>query len=329
MGISINNFLSNPDMIRFCMIFPGQGSQSVGMLSELSKRYPEVQETFWESSNILGYDLWKTTQKRIVGKLEKTSIVQPAILSSSIAILRVWKKIGGGMPGIMAGHSLGEYSALVSSEVIDFKTAVRLVELRGKLMEESVRYTNGEMYAVIGLNVRKVSRLCEEISKSYTKTVSIASFNSDRQVVVSGQTECVRKVADLCKKYGAKLVQKLSIGVPSHCALMKPAARKFKKIIEKVGFKIPKIAVVNNVDATIEYSPNKIKESLIKQMYSPVKWKKTIDLISEKGYICFLEIGPGSVLTKLNRRILGKRCDSFAVNDIDSIRSSLIKIKGG
>ncbi|ADD79930.1 ACP S-malonyltransferase [Candidatus Riesia pediculicola] len=328
MGIGIGNFLDERNSIRFSMIFPGQGSQSVGMLSELSREHSEVQRTFSESSDILGYDLWRIVQKDSEEKLKKTSITQPAILSASISILRVWKKIGGRMPGIMAGHSLGEYSALVGSEVINFETAVRLVELRGKLMEESVQNKIGEMYAIIGLDESVVSSLCRDISRDCAEIVSISSFNSDRQVVISGQIKSIRKVVDLCKKLGANLVRKLPVSVPSHCMLMKPAAKKLKKFIEKIHFKTPKIEVINNVNAKIEHSSNKIKESLIKQMYSPVKWTKVIDLISRKGYIYFLEIGPGSVLTKLNRRIFG-RSSSFEVNDLESMRIALIKVNGG
>ncbi|MGL5400381.1 MAG: ACP S-malonyltransferase, partial [Plesiomonas shigelloides] len=233
-------------MTTFAMVFPGQGSQSVGMLADLAQQFPIVEQTFAEASAVLGYDLWALVQQGPAEELNKTWQTQPALLTASVAIWRVWQEKNGAMPVVMAGHSLGEYSALVCAGVMDFKDAVRLVELRGKLMQEAVPEGTGAMAAIIGLDNDSIAKACAESAEG--QVVAPVNFNSPGQVVIAGNKEAVERAGAACKAAGAKRALPLPVSVPSHCALMKPAADKLAVALQEITFNAPCIPVINNVD---------------------------------------------------------------------------------
>ncbi|MGP1945203.1 MAG: ACP S-malonyltransferase [Arsenophonus sp. ET-KM2-MAG3] len=311
-------------MSNFAMIFPGQGSQFLGMLAGLAKEFKVVEETFAKSSDILEYDLWDLVQNGPEEELNKTWKTQPALLSASVAIFQVWQEKKGKIPKLMAGHSLGEYSALVCANVIDFKSAIKLVELRGKLMQESVQIGVGAMYAIIGLDDQLVLALCQQASQN--QIVSVVNFNSPKQVVIAGEKNAIKRTLKLCKAAGAKYTLPLPISVPSHCALMQPAAKKLSQILEKIVFNKPNISVINNVDVKIEHSVDNIRCALVRQLYNPVRWTETIKFITEQGITRLLEIGPGKVLTNLTKRIVNT-IDSTAINNTASLNTALTIIK--
>ncbi|WP_337239270.1 ACP S-malonyltransferase [Proteus faecis] len=307
-------------MTDFAMVFPGQGSQSIGMLAELAEQYSIVTETFAQASDVLGYSLWDLVQNGPEEELNKTWKTQPALLAASVAIWRVWQEKQGKMPQMMAGHSLGEYSALVCAGVIDFVAAIKLVELRGQLMQEAVPAGTGAMYAIIGLDNDAIAKACEEAAQG--QVVSPVNFNSPGQVVIAGNKEAVERAGVLCKEAGAKRALPLAVSVPSHCALMKPAADKLAVALQEIEFKQPKIQVVNNVDVIAQTDANAIRDALVRQLYNPVRWTETVELIAEKGITQLLEIGPGKVLTGLTKRI-SKEMNAAAVNDIASLDVAL------
>ncbi|WP_109419016.1 ACP S-malonyltransferase [Proteus terrae] len=307
-------------MTDFAMVFPGQGSQAVGMLAELAEQYPIVTETFAQASDVLGYSLWDLVQNGPEEELNKTWKTQPALLAASVAIWRVWQEKQGKMPQMMAGHSLGEYSALVCAGVIDFAAAIKLVELRGQLMQEAVPAGTGAMYAIIGLDNDAIAKACEEAAQG--QVVSPVNFNSPGQVVIAGNKEAVERAGVLCKEAGAKRALPLAVSVPSHCALMKPAADKLAVALQEIEFKQPEIQVVNNVDVVAQTDANAIRDALVRQLYNPVRWTETVELIAEKGITQLLEIGPGKVLTGLTKRI-SKEMNAAAVNDIASLDVAL------
>lgn len=307
-------------MTDFAMVFPGQGSQAVGMLAELAEQYPIVIETFAQASDVLGYSLWDLVQNGPEEELNKTWKTQPALLAASVAIWRVWQEKQGKMPQMMAGHSLGEYSALVCAGVIDFAAAIKLVELRGQLMQEAVPAGTGAMYAIIGLDNDAIAKACEEAAQG--QVVSPVNFNSPGQVVIAGNKEAVERAGVLCKEAGAKRALPLAVSVPSHCALMKPAADELAVALQEIEFKQPEIQVVNNVDVIAQTDANAIREALVRQLYNPVRWTETVELIAEKGITQLLEIGPGKVLTGLTKRI-SKEMNAAAVNDIASLDVAL------
>ncbi|MGK4446477.1 ACP S-malonyltransferase [Yersinia enterocolitica] len=307
-------------MSKFAMVFPGQGSQSLGMLADLAAQFPIVEETFSEASSVLGYDLWQLVQQGPAEELNKTWQTQPALLTASVAIWRVWQHQGGKLPTMMAGHSLGEYSALVCAGVLDFKQAVRLVELRGKLMQEAVPEGTGAMYAIIGLDNESIAKACEE--SALGQVVSPVNFNSPGQVVIAGNKEAVERAGAACKALGAKRALQLPVSVPSHCALMKPAADKLAVALEEIEFQAPLFPVVNNVDVKTEVSPEAIRSALVRQLYNPVRWTESVEFMAAEGVELLLEVGPGKVLTGLTKRIV----DTLAaapVNDVATLTSAL------
>ncbi|MGP1958726.1 MAG: ACP S-malonyltransferase [Arsenophonus sp. NC-CH8-MAG3] len=308
-------------MSNFAMIFPGQGSQSLGMLANLAKEFTVVEETFAESSNVLEYDLWNLIQNGSEEELNKTWKTQPALLSASVAIFRVWKKKKGKMPKLMAGHSLGEYSALVCADVIDFKSAVKLVELRGRLMQESVPIGMGAMYVIIGLDNESILLSCQQATQG--QVVSAVNFNSPGQVVIAGEKSAVKRAAALCRAAGAKRTLPLAVSVPSHCALMQPTAKRLAEALEAIAFNKPNIAIVNNVDVKIENSVESIRHALVRQLYNPVRWVETIEFMAEHGIVQLLEIGPGKILTGLTKHIVST-INSVAINDTASLNAAFI-----
>ncbi|HHF2855965.1 ACP S-malonyltransferase [Vibrio diabolicus] len=303
-------------MSKFAIVFPGQGSQAVGMLAELGEQYDVVKQTFAEASDALGYDLWALVQNGPAEDLNETFRTQPALLASSVAIWRVWQELGLEQPANLAGHSLGEYSALVCAGVIDFKEAIKLVELRGKLMQEAVPAGTGAMYAIIGLADDAIAKACEDAAQG--EVVSPVNFNSPGQVVIAGSKDAVERAGALCKEAGAKRALPLPVSVPSHCALMKPAAEKLALALESIEFNSPQLPVINNVDVVAETDPAKIKDALVRQLHSPVRWTETVELMHEQGVEQLLELGPGKVLTGLTKRIV-KTLTAAAVNDVASL----------
>ncbi|MGR5177013.1 ACP S-malonyltransferase [Vibrio parahaemolyticus] len=306
-------------MSNFAIVFPGQGSQTVGMLAELGEQFDVVKATFAEASEALGYDLWALVQEGPAEDLNQTHRTQPALLASSVAIWRVWQEQGLAQPALLAGHSLGEYSALVCAGVIDFKEAIKLVQLRGQLMQEAVPAGVGAMYAIIGLDDASIAKACEQAAQG--EVVSPVNFNSPGQVVIAGNKAAVERAGALCKEAGAKRALPLPVSVPSHCALMKPAADKLAQALESIEFNTPAISVINNVDVAAETDPAKIKNALVRQLYSPVRWTEGVEKMSEQGVEKLLELGPGKVLTGLTKRIV-KTLSAAAVNDVASLEAA-------
>lgn len=306
-------------MKKFSMVFPGQGSQSVGMLAELATEYPIVIETFKQASDILGYDLWQLVQQGPAEELNKTWQTQPALLAASVAIYRVWQeKYPHLKPEVMAGHSLGEYSALVCSGALDFQDAIKLVELRGKLMQQAVPEGTGAMYAIIGLDNEAIINACKQAEEG--EVVSAVNFNSPGQVVIAGAKAAVERAAALCKEAGAKRALPLAVSVPSHCALMKPAADQLSVTLETIAVNEPTVAVINNVDVATESDATTIRSALIRQLYSPVRWTETVEKMAQDGVQVLVEIGPGKVLNGLTKRIVGD-LQAMSVNDLASLNS--------
>jgi len=307
-------------MTKIAVVFPGQGSQALGMLSDLAAAHPVVEATFAEASSALGYDLWQLVQQGPVEELNKTWQTQPALLAASVAIWRVWQQEKGAEPALMAGHSLGEYSALVCAGVLDFKQAISLVELRGKLMQEAVPEGTGAMYAIIGLDNEAIAKACEESAQG--QVVSPVNFNSPGQVVIAGNKEAVERAGVACKAAGAKRALPLPVSVPSHCALMKPAADKMAVALDQVTFSQPQYPVVNNVDVKVETQAEAIRSALIRQLYNPVRWTESVEYIAQQGVEQLIEVGPGKVLTGLTKRIVDT-LTAAAVNDTASLTAAL------
>lgn len=304
-------------MKKFAMVFPGQGSQAVGMLAELAEQFPVVTETFKQASDVLGYDLWALTQQGPAEELNKTWQTQPALLAASVAIYRVWQQQYPALkPEVMAGHSLGEYSALVCAGAMDFQDAIKLVELRGKLMQQAVPEGTGAMYAIIGLDNESIIKACKEAEQG--EVVSAVNFNSPGQVVIAGAKAAVERAAVACKEAGAKRALPLAVSVPSHCALMKPAADQLAVSLESIAVKTPETAVINNVDVKTENEADAIRNALVRQLYSPVRWTETVEKMATNGIEVLVEIGPGKVLTGLTSRIV-KELATGAVNDVKSL----------
>ena len=306
-------------MKKFAMVFPGQGSQTVGMLAELAGNYPIVQETFKQASEVLGYDLWQLVQEGPAEELNKTWQTQPALLTASVAVYRVWQqKYPALKPEVMAGHSLGEYSALVCAGVLDFQDAVKLVELRGKLMQQAVPEGTGAMYAIIGLDNDAMINACKQAEQG--EVVSAVNFNSPGQVVIAGAKAAVERAAALCKEAGAKRALPLAVSVPSHCALMKPAADQLSVSLESITLKEAGVSVLNNVDVKNEIEADAIRNALVRQLYSPVRWTETVEKMAQNGVEVLVEIGPGKVLNGLTKRIVDS-LQAVSVNDVKSLDS--------
>lgn len=306
-------------MKKFAMVFPGQGSQTVGMLAELAGDYPIVQETFKQASEVLGYDLWQLVQEGPAEELNKTWQTQPALLTASVAVYRVWQqKYPALKPEVMAGHSLGEYSALVCAGVLDFQDAVKLVELRGKLMQQAVPEGTGAMYAIIGLDNDAIINACKQAEQG--EVVSAVNFNSPGQVVIAGAKAAVERAAALCKEAGAKRALPLAVSVPSHCALMKPAADQLSVSLESITLKEASVSVLNNVDVKNEMEADAIRNALVRQLYSPVRWTETVEKMAQNGVEVLVEVGPGKVLNGLTKRIVDS-LQAVSVNDVKSLDS--------
>ncbi|WP_371192986.1 ACP S-malonyltransferase [Glaciecola sp. SC05] len=290
-------------MSKLACVFPGQGSQSVGMLAELANHSGLVKDTFSEASDALGYDLWDLTQNDTNNTLHQTEVTQPALLTASYAAWRVLLAEGSISVDYLAGHSLGEYSALVAAKVLSLSDAVKLVEARGQYMQSAVPEGTGAMYAIIGLDDEIVVQICKQVSTDTNMVVSPVNFNSPGQIVIAGNEEAADIAGAACKEAGAKRALPLAVSVPSHCALMKPAAEQLADLLSSMRFSQPQYAVVNNTDVRIETSADSIKKALVKQLYSPVRWTESIEYLVKQGVSRIIEVGPGKVLTGLNKRI--------------------------
>ncbi|WP_312934017.1 ACP S-malonyltransferase [Pseudomonas sp.] len=281
-------------------VFPGQGSQSLGMLAELGAEQPSIIETFKEASAALGYDLWALIQEGPEEQLAQTDKTQPAILTASVALWRLWEQQGGARPAFVSGHSLGEYSALVVAGSLSLADAVRLVRRRGELMQEAVPAGQGGMAAILGLDDAKVIELCAQAAEA--QVVSAVNFNSPGQVVIAGDKAAVDRAIELCKAAGAKRALPLAVSVPSHCALMKPAAERFAEAINSIDWKAPAIPVVQNVSAGVAADLDTLKQNLLAQLYQPVRWVECVQTLAAQGAVNLVECGPGKVLAGLNKR---------------------------
>lgn len=281
-------------------VFPGQGSQSVGMLAELAQQQPLIQHTFSEASDALGYDLWALTQQGPEESLNQTDKTQPAILTASIALWRLWQAEAAVQPAFVAGHSLGEYSALVAAGSLSLADAVRLVERRGQLMQQAVPAGQGGMAAILGLEDADVLAACAEAEQG--EVVSAVNFNAPGQVVIAGSANAVARAIEACKARGAKRAMALPVSVPSHCALMRPAAEQFAASIESLNWQMPSMALVQNVSAAVAIDLEGLKRDLLAQLYSPVRWVETIQCLAQQGVTELVECGPGKVLSGLNKR---------------------------
>lgn len=286
----------------FAFIFPGQGSQSLKMLDGLLE-YPQLKHTFNTAKDISGIDFLNMLQEETPDKINQTINTQPLMLASDVATYMIWIEHGGAKPSIMAGHSLGEWSALVASGVLKFEEALKLVTLRATFMQEAVKFGDGAMAAVLGLEDDKIVEVCASVERETNGVVAGVNFNSPGQVVIAGDKNSVSQAIIALKNNGARKVQLLNVSVPSHCILMLDASKKLANAIENVTFNNPQIPIIHNISAQICSNASQIKEALIKQLYSPVFWSKTIKSIVNMGILEIIECGPGKVLSGLNKRI--------------------------
>lgn len=306
--------------MKSAFLFPGQGSQSVGMLAEAAEAWPIVAKTFSEASQVLGFDLWSICQNGPEEELNSTAVTQPALLTASVALWRQWFVAGGERPDFLAGHSLGEYSALVAAESLNFFDAVKLVRLRGELMQNAVPAGQGSMAAVLGLEDDVVIAACEDAAED--EVVAAVNFNSPGQVVIAGNASAVERAIEICKGKGAKRALPLPVSVPSHCDLMKPAADELAKALEDVSFNDAVIPVVQNVSAAPEQDRDALKDNLLRQLYSPVQWTDSIRYLTEEGVSVAAECGAGKVLAGLAKRI-DRNLATFGIENPDSLKKAL------
>lgn len=288
-------------MLKSAFVFPGQGSQQVGMLQGLFDELPEVAHTFAESSEVLGYDLWQLVSQGPQERLNLTEQAQPALLTASIALWRAWLARSGHRPAFLAGHSLGEWSALVAAGVLSFADAVRLVRLRGQYMQEAVPAGMGAMAAILGLEDAKVEQACRQ-SRELGIVVPV-NFNSPGQVVIAGENAAVQAAMDNANELGASKAVLLPVSAPFHTAMMQPAAQRLAQDLQAVAFLAPAIPVIHNLTARPESDPAKIKALMIEQIYAPVRWVESVQYAVEQGVDTTVEVGPGRVLSGLNKRI--------------------------
>lgn len=298
-------------------VFPGQGSQSVGMLNALADFSPLVQATFAEASAVLGYDLWTLAAQGPEDKLNQTEITQPIMLTAGVAVWRVWQSENGPRPVVMAGHSLGEYAALTCAGVLAFSDAVKLVADRGRFMQAAVPAGQGGMAAIVGLDDDAVRALCEQNAQG--EVLSAVNFNSPGQVVIAGTAVAVARAVENAKAAGAKLAKVLPVSVPSHCALMHPAAERMRERLKQVAIVAPQIPVLHNVHVKAESDPDAIRDALVRQIEFPVRWVETVQAITAQGVAKIIECGPGRVLVGLNKRI-SKEVSTLPVFDPESLR---------
>ncbi len=300
------------------MVFPGQGSQSVGMLGELAEHTPIITDTFAEASDALGYDLWQVVSNDANGELNQTEVTQPALLTASVAVYRSLQELTEVRANTLAGHSLGEYTALTCAGVFSLADAVKLVRARGQFMQAAVPAGVGAMFAIIGLDDASIEQICTDVSAQSGLVVSAVNYNSPGQVVIAGNKDAVEQAGALCKEAGAKRALPLPVSVPSHCALMQPAAEQLAALLNEIEMNNPLLPVVNNVDVKVNFEVDDIRDALVRQLYRPVQWTKTVEWLSAQGITSVLEVGPGKVLTGLNKRII-KTLDCSSIHAPDHL----------
>ncbi len=305
---------------KLALVFPGQGSQSLGMLADIAADHAVIEVTFGEASEVLGQDLWQLCQTGTTEEINRTDITQPLLLTAGIALWRLWNESEGALPACLAGHSLGEYTALVAASAIEFTEAVKLVNLRGKYMQEAVPAGVGSMAAVLGLADEQIVDICEQAAQN--QIVSAVNFNSPGQVVIAGHAEAVDRAIKMCKDAGAKRALALAVSVPSHCELMRPAADKLQQALEQIEVNQPNIPVVQNVSATMQQTPQAIKQSLVEQLYRPVLWVDCVNSMVDQGVEQVIECGPGKVLSGLNKRI-SRQLNVASIGDLSGLEKSL------
>ena len=288
-------------MSNLAFVFPGQGSQKIGMLAELAAQNPIIEKTFNEASEVLGYDMWQLIQQGAQEDINLTQRTQPILLTCSIAIWRLWAEKQGAAPSQMAGHSLGEWSALVCSNVIDFADGLKIVEARGKYMQQAVPVGQGAMAAIIGLDDQTILDACAEAGD--LGVVDAVNFNAPGQVVIAGANEAVERAMEICKTAGAKRALPLPVSAPFHTSLMKPAADNLAEMVNAVTFRTPDVPIMHNVHAKNEQDPEVIKALMLEQIYSPVKWVDCVKQLKNTGVTTLIECGPGKVLSGLAKRI--------------------------
>ncbi len=308
--------------MNIAVVFPGQGSQSVGMLSDYTENWPQIIDTFKEASDVLGYDLWDIVSNGPVEKLNQTEITQPAMLAADIAVMRVMAEQCMLKPFVLAGHSLGEYAALVAAGSIEFTDAIKLVAERGRLMQNAVPEGEGAMAAILNLTDEQIIEICQKASSETSLVVEAVNFNSPGQVVIAGNTAAVDKAIEMAKEEGAKRALKLPVSVPSHSSLMKPAADQLAETLKGITIKTPEIQVIHNVDAKSHEDPDEIRDALAKQLYNPVMWVQTAKIIGSAADDAIVECGPGKVLSGLSRRIT-KDIPTFALDTPASMQKFL------
>lgn len=301
-------------------VFPGQGSQSVGMLNALAGEFPQVQATFAEASQALGYDLWTVIEQGPEETLNRTETTQPAMLAAGVAVWRVWHAQGGAMPSMLAGHSLGEYTALVCAEALAFGDAVKLVADRGRFMQEAVPAGQGGMAAILGLDDDAVRQICEQAAQG--DVLEPVNFNSPGQVVIAGTAAAVARGVEQARAAGAKRALMLPVSVPSHCRLMHPAAQQMAQRLAGVAIRVPKVPVIHNAHVRSEATAGGIRDALVRQIESPVRWVETVRTMVAGGVNRIVECGPGKVLAGLNKRI-DKQVETLAVYDPATLRAAL------
>ena len=286
-------------MSKTAFVFPGQGSQALGMLADFADQ-TAVRQVFQEASGALGYDLWQLLQEGPESELNRTWKTQPALLAAGYALWRLWEQRGGLRPSMLAGHSLGEYTALTCAGVINLGDAVRLVEKRGKFMQEAVPEGTGAMAAILGLEDQQVRQAC--VDSAADQVVEAVNYNAPGQVVIAGDRAAVERAIEACKAAGAKRALPLPVSVPSHCALMRPAAERLAQELASVSFHAPEISVINNADVSVEKDCDAIRDALVRQLYSPVRWVETVQALAGQDVVQAYECGPGKVLAGLIKR---------------------------
>ncbi len=306
-------------MKSLAFVFPGQGSQSVGMLTDLAREYSEVEKTFAEASHVLGYDLWNLVASGPAEALDKTAQTQPALLAASYSIWKIIQNKSAINPAILAGHSLGEYTALVCANALTFTDAIKLVAARGEYMQDAVPVGTGALAAIVGLDDAAVKELCEK-SRENNEVLTPVNFNSPGQVVVGGHVKAVQRILILAKEAGVRLAKLLPVSVPSHCELMKPAADRLQALLNTIDVKAPTTPVINNVDVAFYTDAASIRQGLVRQLFMPVRWVELVQTLGTKGISTIIECGPGKVLTGLNKRILAE-AQLMTSNDLVSLQS--------
>jgi [acyl-carrier-protein] S-malonyltransferase len=284
------------------IVFPGQGSQAVGMLAALAAAHPEPAACFAEASAVLGYDLGALVREGPAEELNRTERTQPALLAADIACYRIWRRLGGPVPTVMAGHSLGEYAALVAAGALGFADGIRLVALRGRLMQEAVPAGQGAMAAILGLDAATVAEICRAAAQEEGAVVECANLNAPAQIVIAGTQAAVARAAELAKARGAKRVLPLAVSVPSHCALMRGAAERLAEALAGVELRTPSVPVLHNVDALAHPAPAECAQALAAQLHQPVRWVDLLGAVAARGVTAVLECGPGKVLIGLNKQ---------------------------